>query len=75
VFRLAIGVDGGKTWDPLKHQLFGYYALGRPFVVFMTKMIELMFRVLGLDVVSTSVAYAAVDNLLTQTSGVAKYTL
>ena len=26
----GIGADGGKTWDPLKHQLFGYYALGRP---------------------------------------------
>merc|ERR1711907_654521 len=46
--------DGGKTWDPLKHQLFGYYAL-------------------GLDVVNENIAYAAIDNLLTQTSGVAKY--
>ncbi|EDQ87226.1 uncharacterized protein MONBRDRAFT_38017 [Monosiga brevicollis MX1] len=47
--------DGGKTWDPLSHQIFGYYAM-------------------GLDVVNENVAYAAVDNLLTQTSGVAKFT-
>ena len=48
-------LDGGKTWNPLTHQIFGYYAL-------------------GLDVVNDKLAYAAVDNLLTQTSGVAKYT-
>jgi photosystem II stability/assembly factor-like uncharacterized protein len=46
--------DGGKTWDPLSHQIFGYY-------------------VFDINVVDENSAYAAVDNLLTQMSGVAKY--